>query len=172
MSRNVITFYVLLLFASMASAQNPNATISDFAWMDRNHMAQQVDSVAKLAQANFGVPIRGDKSDLDTLQRIIDRGLIDNDDRLQLQALGAVLGNIMASEVDDLKWKVYEDNRGRSRALCVDGTRQCLFPITMLSRRMEAGLKPSVQRVYDDALEIIEPYRPEVPYGGADAGGY
>ncbi|WP_027330862.1 DUF3806 domain-containing protein [Marinimicrobium agarilyticum] len=151
------------LFASFAQAQE--ATVSDFAWMDRNHMAQQIESIEKITRIKFGTPIRENKSDLDTLQRIIDRDLIDRSDQLKLQALGAVLGNVMANEVDELEWKVYEDKLGRSRALCIEGTRQCLFPITMLSRRMEVGLKPNVERVYNEAMELVEPYLPEVPYG-------
>lgn len=154
---------LLSLFTSFAQAQE--ATVSDFAWMDRNHMAQQVESIEKIARTKLGTPIREDKSDLNTLQRIINRELIDQDETLKLQALGAVLGNVMASEVDELEWKVYEDDLGRSRALCVEGTRQCLFPVTMLSRRMEVGIKPDVERVYNEAMELVEPHLPEVPYG-------
>ncbi|WP_347329529.1 DUF3806 domain-containing protein [Marinimicrobium locisalis] len=155
---------LLSLFASFSQAQE--ATVSDFAWMDRNHMAQQVESIEKLARTKLGTPIRENKSDLNTLQRIIDRELIDREETLKLQALGAVLGNVMASEVDELEWKVYEDALGRSRALCIEDTRQCLFPITMLSRRMEAGIKPDVERVYNEAMELVEPYLPKAPYGG------
>jgi len=141
--------------------------ISDFAWIDRNHMEQQVKRVDDLARTRVGSQVRGDKTDLETLQRIIDRDLIDTNDSLALQALGAVLGNVMAAEHDKLEWKIYEDEQGRSRALCVENTKECLFPITMLSRRMEVGLKPDVGRIYETALEIIEEHLPEMPYGGS-----
>ncbi len=160
---------LLLLIASPATLAQ-NITIEDLAWMDRNHIAQQVERVDELARTRVGSQIREDLSDLTTLQRIVDRELVPQDDRLTLQALGAVMGNVMAAEVDKLEWKVYEDKRGRSRALCVEGTEECLFPITMLSRRMEVGLKPDVRKVYREALELIEPYLPELPYGGADSG--
>lgn len=141
--------------------------ISDFAWIDRNHMEQQVKRIDDLARTRVGSQVRGDRTDLETLQRIIDRDLIDKDDSLELQALGAVLGNVMAAEIDELEWKIYEDEKGRSRALCVENTQECLFPITMLSRRMSVGLKPDVQRIYDTSMEIIEPHLPEMPYGGS-----
>lgn len=158
---------LLLLAAPWALAEE--ATIDDLAWMDRNHMAQQIKRVDDLARTRVGSQVREDMSDLDTLQRIIDRDLIERDDRLTMQALGAVMGNVMATEVEELEWKVYEDDQGRSRALCVEGTRECLFPITMLSRRMEAGLKPNVRKVYKEALEMIEPHLPEAPYSGGSA---
>lgn len=141
--------------------------ISDFAWIDRNHMEQQVKRIDDLARTRVGSQVRGDKTDLETLQRIIDRELIDSNDSLALQALGAVLGNVMISEIDKLEWKIYEDEKGRSRALCVENTQECLFPITMLSRRMAVGLKPDVQRIFNTSLDIIEPHLPEMPYGGS-----
>lgn len=162
-----VRFCIALLLFGCLPAQADEAEISDFSWMDRNHMAQQVQKVDDLARQRVGSQIREDKSDLETLQRIVDRDLVPQDDRLLMQAMGAVLGNVMAKEVDELEWKVYEDEEGRSRALCVEGTDECLFPITMLSRRMTVGLKPDVKKIYQDAMEMVEPLLPEQPYGGA-----
>lgn len=164
-----VRFCLALLLFSWLPVQADEAEISDFSWMDRNHMAQQVKKVDDLARQGVGSQIREDKSDLDTLQRIVDRDLVAQDNPLLMQAMGAVLGNVMAGEVKELEWKIYEDNRGRSRALCVEGTDDCLFPITMLSRRMEVGLKPDVHKIYRDALEMVEPLLPEMPYGGSSA---
>lgn len=162
-----VRFCIALLLFGCLPAQADEVEISDFSWMDRNHMAKQVKKVDDLARQRVGSQIREDKSDLDTLQRIVDRDLVPQDDRLLMQAMGAVLGNLMAKEVDELEWKIYEDEEGRSRALCVGDTEQCLFPITMLSRRMSVGLKPDVQKIYQDAMEMVEPLLPEMPYGGA-----
>lgn len=159
--------WLLLLSPLAVQAQQEEVHIEDFAWLDRNHMAQQVDRIDKLARTRLGTRLREDRSDLRTLQRIIDRELIAEDDQLRLQALGAVLGNVMVAEVDELEWKVYEDDKGRTRAVCIQDTEQCLFPITMLSRRIEAGLQPEVERVYREALDLAEPYLPEMPYGGS-----
>lgn len=156
-------FLGLILTLSWVPAQ-ANAKVSDFSWMDRNHMAQQVQTIDELARTRVGSQVRGDLTDLDTLQRIVDRELIDQKDSMTLQALGAVLGNVMEAEVRELEWKIYEDDLGRSRALCIRNTNECLFPVTMLSRRMETGLKPDVRKVYEDALERIDHLLPELPY--------
>jgi len=157
-----------ILFSLAATAsQAQEASVSDLAWLDRNQMQQQQARIDELARTRLGSRIRGDKSDLETLQQIVDRELVDRDDRLTLQALGVVLGNVMAQEVEQLEWQVYEDDKGRSKALCVKGQdKKCLFPITMLSRRMEVGLKPNVEKVYREALSLVEPYLPKAPYGG------
>ncbi|MDQ2075501.1 DUF3806 domain-containing protein [Marinimicrobium sp. ABcell2] len=161
-----LSLCLLLGSIGMSISAHADARIEELSWMDRNHMHQQVESIETLVQMRLGTRLRGDASDLTTLQTIVDRGMIPRDDKLRLQALGAVLGNVMEAEVAQLKWKIYEDDKGRSRALCVEGTKECLFPVTMLSRRIEVGLKPDVQKVYNDAMKLMEPFLPKMPYTG------
>lgn len=166
MIRQCLLFIGLLLSAAWPCAQTDGPVeIGDIGWMDRNYMEQQVAKIETIARTKLGSRLRGDTSDLDTLQRIVDRDLIERDDLSRLQAMGVVLGNVMAAEVPKLQWKVYEDQKGRSRALCVEGARECLFPVTMLSRRIEVGLNPDVRKVYNEALELMDPFLPELPYG-------
>lgn len=169
MIRRAFTYSAFLLASLWASLPaQAQVHIEDFSQADHNHMQQQMQSIETVVQMRMGTRLRGDTSDLNTLQTIVDRGLIEQDDMLRLQALGAVLGNVMEAEVEQLRWKVYEDEQGRSRALCLANTQHCLFPVTMLSRRMAVGLKPNVQEVYDNALELIAPHLPQKPYTGTD----
>lgn len=142
--------------------------IQPLSWMDENHLAQQKQFVDNLARAELGRPVRGNKSDLDLLQRIVDRGLIERTATQNLQALGAVLGDVYVAEFDVLEWRAYEDEKGRSRAVCVRDTGNCLFPITMLSRRLEAGLKPDVELVYNTGVGAIKPYLPKLPFSATN----
>ncbi|GAB2188841.1 DUF3806 domain-containing protein [Sessilibacter sp. MAH2] len=130
---------------------------------DEAHLVNQRDSIDELTSLKLGTPIKGNKSDLETLQRIIDQKLIPSSDRLQLQALGVVLGDQFQREYK-LEWRVYEDQLGRSRALCFPQTEHCIFPITMLSRRMEAGLSPNVSDIYAKTAESLKPLTPKLPY--------
>lgn len=168
MIRSLFLFLGLMFCSSLVGAQSNDSTpIDDLSWMDENYMQQQRDKIEAIVQVKLGSRLRGDRSDLETLQQIVDRGLVERDDTLRLQALGVVLGDVMSAEVSKLQWKIYEDSKGRSRALCVENTEECLFPVTMLSRRMEVGLNPSVETVFHDALELIDPYLPEMPYGAS-----
>ncbi len=157
---------LLLGLAGLAARADSDAQalkISDLGWMDRNHLRRQVDSIDELARSQLGAQVRNSKDDLQLLQRIVNRGLIGKDERLKLQAMGAVLGNLLVQELG-LKWMVYEDEMGRSRAVCVEQTEHCLFPVTMLSRRMEVGIMVNVRDIYDNAAEIIAPYLPKQPF--------
>jgi len=142
-------------------------SVTDVGWIDKNHMEQEAGRINKLTLAKIGTPIRRDLSDLDTLQKLLDNNLVAQADYKTQQAMGIVLGNIMQADFPTaLEWKIYEDSLGRSRALCVKGTSECLFPITMLSRRMELGNKPDVKKIYANAILLMEKYLPQLPYGG------
>lgn len=165
------TLAALLLTASLslpALAQNDDETLprtEPLSWMDQNQSAQQRQYVDELARLNFGRPVRGDKSDIRLLQRIINEELIPKDEAENLQAMGPVLGDVYVAE-HGLEWRTYVDERGRSRAVCVGQSTNCIFPITMLSRRVAAGLKPDVEMVFNKGLETIAPYMPKRPFDG------
>ncbi|MEJ2415547.1 MAG: DUF3806 domain-containing protein [Exilibacterium sp.] len=146
-----------------ASAGEEEIQIYELSWLDKNHLQKQVERIDDLARTQLGTQIHNNRDDLELLQRIVNKGLIRRDERLLLQAMGAVLGNLLVEELG-LQWMVYEDDLGRSRAACVKDTEHCLFPITMLSRRMEVGIMVKVQDIYDNAVTIITPYLPKSPY--------
>ena len=144
-----------------------NVTITELSWMDNNKMGQEITALNELTEAKIGAPIRGDLSDLDTLQRLIDRNIVEQDDYKIQQAMGLVLGNlILADFPSTFEWKIYEDELGRSRALCAKGTSDCLFPITMFSRRIEVGIKPDVKKIHSDAIAHMKKHLPKLPYDG------
>lgn len=134
--------------------------VTELTWADQNDLARKEQAVERIGQRHFGQSLRHDKSDLELLQRIANRKLIKENDVENLQALGVVLGNTLQQELG-LEWKVYTDEKGRSRALCVPDTQYCLFPMTMLSRRLEVGLPVNVQTIYQDAVAVIDPYVPD-----------
>ncbi len=178
---------ILLLWASLmainiASAQTslsranekpanqispPKTQIEDLDWIDKKHLEDEAFNIDKLFQSRLGVGIRRDLTDLNSLQRIIDNKLVASGDYKTLQAMGIVLGNVMQADFPNtLEWKVYRDELGRSRALCVHNTANCLFPVTMLERRMESGIHPDVKKIYHEAILSMEKYLPQLPYGG------
>lgn len=137
--------------------------VTDLGWGDERYLESQVELIDTLGRQQLGTPVRGDMGDIELLQRMVYRGLIDRDDKQTLQATGVVLGNLMI-KTHGLSWRVYEDEKGRSRAVCAQSSDHCLFPVTMLSRRLQTGLVVNVQSVYDNAMSLIEPYLPQKPY--------
>lgn len=160
--RSVIVVLSILLLA--LSAQAEELTIGELSTLDRQYMLQQRNLVDGIARNHFGHGISGDKArDLDTLQRLLDRRLVGPTDTRELQAMGIVMGDLLAAELD-MQWVVYEDQLGRTRALRDGRSDSFLFPVTMISRRVEVGNTDRVSEVYQRARDTVMAQREPLPY--------
>jgi hypothetical protein len=127
-------------------------------------MAQQRASLEDLAARNLGQQFNGDKNnDLELLQRLLDRRLVRPDQTRELQAMGVIMGDLLAEDLD-MHWVIYEDARGRSRALRYRDSDNFLFPMTMISRRREADNRTPVAEIYQKAHDIIAPLQSPLPF--------
>ena len=134
------------------SPETVDRRIEPLSAIDQQFMAAQRADVEDWAN-RLGTRLTGQSDrDLVTLQRILDRGLVNTGDSLQLQALGVVLGDLFARELN-MDWVVYRDRAGRSRALRYRNSETFLFPVTMISRRWEAGHERAVADIYQSNLE-------------------
>ena len=156
---------VLFMTATKISAnEEKKESITELNRADERHLQSQREFIDNLLKRHIGTKIRVNQQDLNSLQRIINRGLIDKSDRKKLQAMGVILGDLYVKEYP-MEWKVFEDKLGRSRAVCIkDNSKYCLFPITMLSRRIEAGLVPQVDKVYKKGLSLVEEHFPKTNF--------
>lgn len=169
--KSLLTFSVLLSvlasnFVLADKTQLRSVTIEELGWMDHNKMQQQEDKIRELVKSKLGSNLTRTWNDIALLQRLIDQKLVKTDDYATQEAMGVVLGQIMKADFPShLQWKIYKDKEGRSKALCVVKTRECLFPITMLSRRMQLEMEIDVAKVYDNAIDQVAFVLPKMPYG-------
>lgn len=133
-------------------------------WLNQQFLIKQRKSIEEVTRSNFGQSLKIGKGNIPILQRIINEELIPIENKLKLQALGIVLGDIIVEYDRKLAWQVYEDAEGSSHAVCLLDTKHCLFPATMLSRRIEAGATVDVRRIYEKVLGLIEPVLPKRAY--------
>lgn len=111
------------------------------------------------------VSLKQDKSDLDKIQRLVDRSIIRRSDVEQWQALGVVFGDVLAAELN-LHWVSYQDERGQSKALQWKKTRNFVFPVTMLSRRVQFKQEIDVFDIFEQIeSDIIDFARYEELHG-------
>ncbi len=79
------------------------------------------------------------------------------------QAMGVIMGDLLASELS-MHWVIYEDRLGRSRALRYQQTDHYLFPMTMISRRLEVDNRSTVAAIYQRAVDLIKPQLAKRPF--------
>jgi hypothetical protein len=94
------------------------------------------------------VTIKQDLGDLKQIQEVVDRKIIKNGDVEQWQALGVVFGDVLVAELD-LNWVSYEDELGSSKALRWKKTENYVFPVTMLSKRVQYKEKVDVFALFE-----------------------
>jgi hypothetical protein len=118
-------------------------------------LRHQRDVVDDLARRHVGSELtRGSLHDLDVLQQILDADVVDDDETFELQSLGVALGDVMERQLG-LSWIVYRDELGESRALRLEETDLVLFPITMISKRVERGVPFRIDELYQQSIESM-----------------
>lgn len=132
--------------------------------VDMQYMKQQRQSLQDIAARHLGRSFSQQRDrDLDILQTLLDRGLVKGSQRKELQAMGVVMGDLLARELD-MHWVIYEDKQGRSRALRLGNTDYYFFPMTLISRRREAGNTQAVAEIYEQAREKIAKNKTPLPF--------
>jgi hypothetical protein len=165
---------VLLLFASLAPMSTsradpldvdtlvpkPHAPIVRIEWVrepdervvslseiEQDHLARQREIVERAARDHDRV-ISRDRSDVEVLQLLVDRGVFDEEQEYELQALGVALGDAAVGQYD-YRWVAYIDERDRTRALKHRETGKVVFPVTAISQRVQSGLPVDVAALFE-----------------------
>ena len=73
----------------------------------------------------------------------------------ELQSMGVVLGDALVQELH-LRWVIVEDDYGRDPALAVPGKSVLLYPLTMISKRIETGQSVDVFDLFNWASGQVE----------------
>ena len=157
---------LLMLTLSLGSASLCHAQGADFdvlveplTAIDRQFMTEQRGRVEALAN-RLGRGLTGNVDrDLDTLQRLLDERMVPASDTLTLQAMGLVFGDLLGDRLS-MQWVVYRDRKGRSRALRYRELDVFLFPMTMISRRQEAGSDRRLRPLFDETVAETRPLLP------------
>ena len=146
-----IIFFATALTVETVNSSDLELQIRPLSSIDKQYMEQQratIEGLAnRLGRRLSGIPSR----DLDTLQVIIDRRWINQEDTKTQQAMGIVFGDLLATELS-FDWVIYRDRAGRSRALRYRDQEIYIFPITIISRRLAAKAETSVKSLFDEQV--------------------
>lgn len=150
----------LLSAAALANDRgDSDFTVSAFKPSDHRYLQQGYERINELTKRHFGSQLQQQVDhDLELMQRLLDSDAVGASDRRLLQDMGIVMGRLLEQE-QDLRWVVYQDKYGRSRALQLKRTDNTLFPITMISRRAEVGVDVDIKALYQKAYDRVDAYR-------------
>ena len=150
-----LSLYLVLVLPTLSASSFAEGQSRPAGHSDRLFLDNQQELAETIVYDALLTRLTGQKDhDIALLQQVIDKQSLARTQTKELQALGVALGNLMAKEYR-LPWVIYIDDKGRSRGLEIDNTTQVLFPLTMISRRVEADAKTDVAAIYKKAEEII-----------------
>ncbi len=98
------------------------------------------------------------------LDAILANGWIEPDETWKLQSLGITLGDALIQR-EGYDWVTVEDQYGRDPALKIEGTTMILFPLTMISKRIESGETVDVYQLIDGIVGMVDESRAKFPEG-------
>lgn len=91
---------------------------------------------------------------LSLVEAILRNGWVRPDETIKLQCLGVTLGDALAQKIG-LTWVMVEDEFGRDAGLRLSGTSVLLFPLTMISKRVEDGEDVNVYDLFNDVAATV-----------------
>ena len=145
----------LLLISAPVSIADPWRT-DPITPLDEKYMEDSRNELNDLSRIELGRSFGESRdNDLRLIQTLLDRKLVNGEQTRLLQAMGIILGDYLQKE-HQLKWVIYTDRLGRSRALEIPFKDEAIFPVTQISSRAAVGGDIDVQAIYQRLEEEIK----------------
>ena len=136
---------ILGLSGMTAQAQKILALTQD----DRNLLARQRAVVENyLSKEDIQEKYSAAAGKLGALRALLQAKVFNANQTYELQSMGIVLGDVFVQDMG-FKWVMVEDVYGRDPALQYRDTSVLLFPLTMISKRVERGEEVDVFDLYN-----------------------
>lgn len=132
----------------------PEAEVRSLTEADRRGLRAMRERAAALARRHVGSVPRGVPFDLSIVQEILEQAQLAASDTSDLKALGVVMGDVLAAQ-HGMRWVKVADQYGRTAALRYRSDEHLFFPITWISKRVEAGVDVDVMALYGDLEAVI-----------------
>lgn len=144
-----------LLFAQSAHDANPRPKFTELSQEDSRRLDKQRAIVLAAARQKYGTAtLTRTKSDLPILQRLIDDRMFKESKTYELQSLGVVFGDVLASELP-LRWVMITDEYGTDPTLRFKDTDINVNALTMISKRVEGHEPVDVRLLLRQTREAI-----------------
>ena len=95
---------------------------------------------------------------LGTIKAILEGNVFKPDQIYELQCLGVVLGDAFELNLG-MEWVMVEDEQGRDPAVRLPGTTLILFPLTVISKRVERGEKVDIVELFNRIAVDVDTVR-------------
>ncbi len=92
---------------------------------------------------------------LGLLRALLEANKFKREQTYELQCMGVVFGDVFVQELG-MEWIIVEDEHGRDPALRVPNTNIIIYPLTMISKRVEKGEAIDVFELFNGLADQID----------------
>jgi uncharacterized protein DUF3806 len=121
---------------------------------DTDRIATQLIHANELMNKATGLAPDGSLDDLELIQRTLPT--ISPNATYSQQSLGLVFGRVFIRNNDNFDWWMVDDEWGRDPAIRYNQTSLLLFPLTMISKRLEEGKRVDMKSMYAGLLRKVQ----------------
>jgi|SRR5215471_2063424 len=140
---------------TVAADQSPQR-VTPLSDVDSQRLRDQRAVVEKyLSDESSRTKYKTAPGNLGTIRAILNGNVFKPTETHKLQCLGVVLGDAFVLDLR-MEWVMVEDGQGRDPALRLPGTSVLLFPLTMISKRIERGEKVDVFELFNGVAAEVE----------------
>ena len=144
--------------------------IHDIAEEDEARLMEQRQVVEKYLTEDSKEKYKTAAGKLGLLRALIDKDVFKKDQTYELQCMGIVLGDVFVQEMK-MEWIVVEDSYGRDPAVRMPGTSVIIFPLTMISKRIEREEEVDVFELFNGVANFVDEKVAEERKRAEQAGG-
>jgi len=122
-------------------------TPSDEEWLrQRRAVVERYLGDDEVSQANYAKP----PGKLGLLRALLEAKVFDASKDVRAQCMGIVLGDVFVQQLGWL-WRMVKDAFGRDPCVKIPGSSIVLFPMTMISKRIERGETVDIFALFNNA---------------------
>ncbi|OMH38211.1 DUF3806 domain-containing protein [Motiliproteus sp. MSK22-1] len=124
---------------------------------DINQLTKQLNfAELRISLIIEGSSFDGSLNDLDLIQQALDSGEIAATDTIDLQTLGVPFGQLFINYNPGFSWWMVDDNIGRAPCIRYRETDLLLYPLTLISKRIEDGEVVDVKQLFINLSQQLE----------------
>ena len=129
--------------------------ITELSQEDKDWLRRAEEHILASVRARYGgITIDRSLTDLAQLQRLIDDRAITKENVLEAQCIGVVLGNVFAHNTN-MRWQRVANQYGDMISLHDEGIQFTLYPLTMVSERLDDGRAIDLIALNEDLVQSL-----------------
>jgi len=134
----------------------PEQKITALTGVDQKRLADQRAIIEKfLGDEDSKNKYKTAAGKLGTIRAVLHASVFKRDQTYELQCLGIVLGDAFVQELG-MEWVIVEDEHGRDPAVRMPNTSIILYPLTMVSKRVERGEQVDVFELFNGTAARVK----------------